>query len=164
MQATGAGFSVLADGCARVSLAAGAHCAVTMQWRSSSPGTGDGTLALRGDGAPLDVPVRPTAYPLPRVTALRSARGGDCLAPAGGLVWATVDQAASVTWMVRRSAHPRDPRCGSRSRTRVTVPAGRRRAALRVSGHRAPGTYLLTVYATDHHGQGPPASLWLTVP
>jgi hypothetical protein len=164
VQATGAGFSVVVDGCAGVSLPAGAHCVVTMQWRSSSPGRGDGTLALRGDGAPLDVAVRPTAYALPRVTALRSARGGDCLAPAGGLVWATVDQAASVTWTMRRSEHARDLRCGRRSRATGAAPAGGRHAALRVSGHRRAGTYRLSATAANRHGRGPSRTLWLTVP
>jgi Abnormal spindle-like microcephaly-assoc'd, ASPM-SPD-2-Hydin len=136
---SGRRFSIAADSCAGTSLAPGATCALTVLWRPLSSGTGRGTLTLGGDGRPLVVALRPSAVALPVVTALRLARGGDCLARHGGVAEATADEPATLSWTLRRAPHAVDPRCGrtltaaspaSRSAARGTrSAAGRTRSA-----------------------------------
>lgn len=171
---SGRRFSIAADSCRGTSLVPRATCAVTVLWRPLSSGTGRGTLTLRGDGSPLAVALRPTAVALPVVTALRLARGGDCLARHGGIAEATVDEPATLSWTLRRAPHAVDPRCGetptvappaSRAAGLETRAAGREtRAALRLRGPWRPGTYRLTAAARNAHGRGPTRTLWLTVP
>ncbi len=181
--AGGPGFAVVADGCAGVSLWPGAACSVVVRWRPAAAGVGRGSLVLRGDGSPLQLALGPRAYPVPRITGLQVASTGrhpggqpaaprdGCLPPAGGTVWAVLDQPAAVSFSLRRLRRPADPRCvvAGRPRPRPRVTSGvdadpGRRVALHLRGHRAPGAYRLTARATNHHGQGPPSSLWLTVP
>jgi ASPM-SPD-2-Hydin domain-containing protein len=171
---SGRRFSIAADSCAGTSLAPAATCAVTVLWRPLSSGTGRGTLTLRGDGSPLVVALRPVAAALPVVTALRLARGGDCLARHGGVAEATVDEPATLSWTLRRAPHAVDPRCG-RTPTAASLrpPAATResgaggggtRGAFRLRSARRPGTYRLTAAARNAHGRGPGRTLWLTVP
>jgi hypothetical protein len=165
-QVAGRRFSITADRCAGASLAPGVTCTVIVRWRPRSPGTGRGALTLRGDGTPLVVALRPTAFALPVVAALRLVRGGNCLDRHGGVAEATVDEPAALSWTLRRAAHLVDPRCG-RARAGIS-PAARPptrpiRSLLRLRGRRRPGTYRLTVTAHNAHGRGPSRTLWLTV-
>jgi hypothetical protein len=166
VRVSGRRFSIAADGCIRAPLAPGATCTVTVLWRPRSPGTGRGTLTLRGDGAPLVVALRPTAVALAVVTALRLARGGDCLARHGGVAEATVDEPATLSWTLRRGRHAADPRCGRTLAGRSAAgrpSSGGARSMLRLRGRRRPGTYRLTATARNAHGRGRSRTLWLTV-
>jgi hypothetical protein len=122
--------------------------------------TGHGTRAM------MPAALRPTAVALAVVTALRLARGGDCLARHGGVAEATVDEPATLSWTLRRGRHAVDPRCG---RTLAGRPAAGRptaggvRSMLRLRGRRRPGTYRLTATARNAHGRGHSRTLWLTV-
>jgi hypothetical protein len=164
-QVSGRRFSVAADRCAGASLAPGATCALIVRWRPRSPGTGRGTLTLRGDGRPLVVALRPNAFALPMVTALRLGRGGDCLGRRGGIVEATVDGPATLFWTLRRAPHSADARCG-RAQADISAAVrlpGSTRSLLRLHGRRGPGTYRLRVTARNAHGLGLSRTLWLTV-
>ena len=164
-QVSGRSFSIVADRCAGVSLAPGAACALIVRWRPRSAGTGRGSLTLRGDGRPLALVLRPTAFALPVVTALRLARGGDCLGRRGGVAEASVDEPATLSWTLRRVPHAVNARCG-RAQAGISAPARLprfTRSLLRLHGQRDPGTYRLRVTARNGHGLGPSRTLWLTV-
>lgn len=165
VQVSGRSFSIGADRCAGASLAPGATCALSVRWRPRSPGMGRGTLTLRGDGRPLVVALRPTAFALPVVIALRLSSGGACLGRRGGVAEATVDEPATLSWTLRRAPHAVDARCGG-AQAGISAP-GRlhrfRRSLLWLHGRREPGTYRLRVAARNAHGLGPSRTLWLTV-
>jgi hypothetical protein len=150
-------------------------------------GADSATLTLRGDGDPLQVPLRATAFALPSVTRVTATESSLCFAPdSRNRVLIATDQLATIRWRLVAQRHAVAQRCrGSVSasggsgrtsaagRTRSSVQrghaAGTQRfaatVALPVGGPRGlrPGTYRLTATASDAHGAGRSRSVLLTV-
>ena len=156
------------------------------------PGRGAGAdaavLTLTGDGTPLVVGLRATAFPLPSVTRLTATGRSLCFAPtSSNRVLVATSQPSRLRWAMLAQPHGAPIRChgsvgavqraavagrtaaGGRAQTR----SGRGRArrpfvatlALPLGGRRGlwAGTYRLTVTPTDAHGSGPPKTALLTV-
>ena len=63
-------FAIRPNDCARVQLAPGGRCLVYLLFEPTRAGVASATLTLRGDGNPLQVALRATAFALPSVTRL----------------------------------------------------------------------------------------------
>ena len=182
-------FAIRPNDCARVQLAPGGRCLVYMLFEPRRAGSADATLTLRGDGNPLQVALRATAFALPSVTRLTATGSSLCFAPSSrNRVLIATDQASMVRWRLVAQPHVAPGRCrgtlavsGSAGSGRTSF-AGRTptraqrrrgagkpqfeaRVALPVSGRGGlrPGTYRLTATASDTHGAGRSRSVLLTV-
>jgi hypothetical protein len=185
-------FLIQSNHCAAVELAPGATCRLSVLFTPTRAGTAWVVLRLRGDGTPLSIILRATAFPLPAVTLLESTDPSRCFTPASGnRVLVVTDQPSSVIWNVLRRPHVLDHRCSRGAR--VPAPrnaAGRSSASGRIlsgghgtlvrgtrkyvarfalpahAGRRGlrPGAYRLTVIATNAHGASRSETMWLTVP
>ena len=182
-------FAIRPNDCARVQLAPRGRCLVYVLFEPTRAGADSATLTLRGDGTPLPVTLRATAFALPSVTRLAATRSSLCFAPdSPNRVLVATDQASTVRWRLVAEPQAAPARCrgsvaasGSLGSGRTSA-AGRAQArpqhrrgagkqrfganiALPVGGQRGlrPGTYLLTVVASNAHGAGRSRSVLLTV-
>jgi hypothetical protein len=180
-------FAIRPNDCARVQLAPGGRCLVYVLFEPTRAGTDSATLTLRGDGTPLQVPLRATAFALPVVTQLTATESSLCFAPAtGNRVLIGTDQPATIRWRLvaeplAAARHCRGSVAGS-SRSGRTSASGRvparaergrgaskrrflAKVGLPVGGRRGlrPGTYRVTATASDAHGAGRSRSVLLTV-
>jgi hypothetical protein len=180
-------FAIRPNDCARVRLAPGGRCLVYVLFEPSRAGAAIATLTLHGDGNPLQVELRATAFALPSVTRLTATGSSLCFAPGSrNRVLIATDRSANVRWRLASQPHAAPRRCrgsiagssgsGRRSasghapaRAQRGGGAGTRRfaanVALPVGGRRAlrPGVYRLTATASDAHGAGRSRSVLLTV-
>ncbi len=180
-------FAIRPNDCARVQLAPGGRCLVYVLFEPRRAGVAGATLTLHGDGNPLQVALRATAFALPSVTGLSATGSSLCFAAgSSNRVLIATDQAAIVRWQLLAQPHAAPGHCrgsirrasGSgrtalsgraRSRAQRGHGAGRQRfdatVALPVGGRRGmrPGTYRLTATASDAHGAGRSRSVVLTV-
>ena len=67
-------FAIRPNDCARVQLAPGGRCLVYVLFEPRRAGVAGATLTLHGDGNPLQVALRATAFALPSVTGLTRDR------------------------------------------------------------------------------------------
>jgi hypothetical protein len=140
------------------------------------PGAARGLLTLQGTGSPLTARLRPVAFALPAVTRLTTSPRHGCAVTLGSRMSATVSQAATVHWTLRRAAagsHAACPRRGA-SAARV-VASGAARAGRHSGPHVArwslparaiatgPARYVLTVFAVNDHGTGRARAMALRV-
>ena len=170
-------------------LAANARCRLTVLFAAARTGTATATLTIRGSGAPLHIALRATAFGAPSVTTIAPSIGTLCFgAVSRTRVLVVTDQPSSVRWRLkRRSSEPGAacrgrggpaPRAGSRARStasgrskthaRSTVSGGYNVARLalpvQTSGsYLLPGSYWLTVTASNGHGTGHSRSTSVTV-
>jgi hypothetical protein len=182
-------FAIRPDDCARVQLAPGGRCLVYVQFEPTRAGSQSATLTLRGDGDPLHVALRATAFALPSVTRLGATGSSLCFAPgSSNRVLIASDQRSTVRWRLIAQGHAAARRCrgplatvGSRGSARTSASGraqaraqGRRRAdkrqflakvALPVGGRRGlrPGVYRLTATPSDAHGVGRARSVLVIV-
>ena len=181
-------FAIRPNDCARVQLAPGGRCLVYVLFEPRRAGGASATLTLRGDGDPLQVALRATAFALPSVTRLTATGSSLCFAPGSrNRMLIATDQAATVRWRLLAQPHAAPGRCrgsvagGAESgrtsasgRTRSRAQRGhgageasgsRRRSLCRVGGRRGlrPGIYRLTATASDAHGAGRSRSVLVTV-
>ncbi|MGZ4326142.1 MAG: choice-of-anchor D domain-containing protein [Solirubrobacteraceae bacterium] len=180
-------FAIRPNDCARVQLAPGGRCLVYVLFEATRAGADSATLTLRGDGTPLQLALRATAFALPAVTRLAATGSSLCFAPATrNQVLITTDQPATIRWRLVAEPHAAARHCrgsvaGSSVSGRTSAfgrasaraerrrGAGRRRfvakVALPVGGRRGlrPGTYRLTATASDAHGTGRSRSVLVTV-
>jgi hypothetical protein len=163
-------FKTAGDSCSHADLAPGASCLVAVVFTPSWVGEASAVLIVSGDGTPLDLPLEATAFALPAVTGVSSAR---CLGPASdGEVQVLTTQRSSLVWRATlshgapRCSVPNGPATGRRSSAtgRAATGPGPRSGgyvahiALPLAGRRGlrPGAYLLTVTPTNLHGVGHP--------
>jgi hypothetical protein len=74
-------FAIRPNDCARVQLAPGGRCLVYVLFEPTRAGAQSATLTLHGDGNPLQVALRATAFALPSVTRLTATGSSLCFAP-----------------------------------------------------------------------------------
>jgi hypothetical protein len=161
-------FAIRPNDCARVQLAPGGRCLVYVLFEPRRAGVAGATLTLHGDGNPLQVALRATAFALPSVTGLRATGSSLRFAPGSrNRVLIVTDQAATVRW---RLASGRTSITGrTRSRAQRGNGADKQRfdatLALPLGGRPSlrPGVYRLTVTASDAHGPGRSREVMLTV-
>ena len=182
-------FAIRPNDCARVQLAPGGRCLVYVLFEPSRAGVSSATLSLQGDGNPLQVALRATAFALPSVTGLSATGSSLCFAAGSpNRVLIATDQAAIVRWRLLAQPHAAAGRCrasvaggaesgrssiSGRTRSRAQrghgAGQGNKRfaatVALPVGGRRGlrPGTYRLTATASDAHGAGRARSVLVTV-
>jgi hypothetical protein len=174
--ADAARFRVTSDHCAHATLRAHGGCRLTVMFMPTRPGTARAVLTLQGTGSPLTAQLRAVAFALPSVTRLTTSPRRGCAVTPGSRMSATVSQAATVHWTLRRAAagsRAACPRPGA-SAGRV-VASGAARAGRRSRAHVAlwslpsravatgPARYLLTVFAVNDHGTGPARATALRV-
>ncbi len=176
-------FLIQSDTCTGTDLGPEATCRLSLVFTPIEPGAAVAQLTLRGDGSPLVVTLRATAFALPAVIRLAATGRSACFAPGSrdGVLVVTSEPAA-LGWEVRREAHRARPRChgvipiaraGERtSATGHTTTTGalgtgsaRRLALPLVSGREGlrPGVYRLTVTVVNAHGAGRPRTMVFTV-
>ena len=160
-------FRIASDGCAHASLRPHGGCRLTLVFTPTRPGTARGELTLSGTGLPLTAQLRPFAFALPAVTRLTAPEDHGCAAAPAALVSATVSQAATVHWTLRRAAMgqrhgcprapaPAGPVLASGTARTAWRPADTARWRLRsAAAQLTPGGYVLTVSAVNDHGAGP---------
>ena len=184
-------FLIQSDQCASAEVAPGATCRLSVLFTPTRAGTAQATLTLSGDGTPLSVTLRATAFAPPAVTLLTSTDRSPCFARASrNRVLALTNEPASLKWNVSRQHHALDSRCsGGIGAAGSPATAGRSSASGSTStvgnwsvagserdyvarfalplraGRRAlrPGAYRLTITATNAHGTGKLKTLWITV-
>ena len=185
-------FLIRSNHCASVVLPSGAGCRLSVLFTPTRAGTAHALLTLRGDGTPLSIILRATAFALPAVTLLASTDRSPCFARAlRNRVLVLTDEPSAVSWTVLRQQHMLDPRChgatgvaGPRNAPGRSFASGRtstrdQRILARGTGKYVarfalpahpgqsgllPGAYRLTITATNAHGTGQPKTMWLTVP
>jgi hypothetical protein len=182
-------FAIRPNDCARVQLAPGGRCLVYVLFEPRRAGVAGATLTLHGDGNPLQVALRATAFALPSVTGLSATGSSLCFAAgSSNRMLIATDQPAIVRWQLLAQPHAAPGRCrgsvapGAESgrtsvggRTRSRPQRGHRAGhgnerfaapiALPVGGRRGlrSGTYQLTATASDAHGAGRSRSVLVTV-
>ncbi|MGZ6609293.1 MAG: choice-of-anchor D domain-containing protein [Solirubrobacteraceae bacterium] len=185
-------FTIRPNDCARVQLAPGGRCLVYVLFEPKRAGAASATLTLRGDGDPLAVALRATAFALPSITRLGGTGSSLCFAPgSGNRVLIATDQRSTVRWRLVAQPHAAPRRCPGATRSYRSGGSGRTSAAgrgqaraqraqrargadkrqflatvaLPVGGRRGlrAGVYRLTVTPTDSHGAGRARSVLLTV-
>jgi hypothetical protein len=172
-------FEITSNRCAHSTLRAHGGCRLTVMFVPTHPGIARAQLTLQGTGAPLTAQLRPVAFALPAVMRLTAATGHGCAAAAGAraLVQSVITQPATVRWSLapaRGSSlatcqRPRPagvPVATGSLRTSRHLPRGGYAAHWRLSSGPSPlpaGAYVLTVWAEDEHGEGPPRTLALVV-
>jgi hypothetical protein len=169
-------FRVTSNHCARATLRAHGGCRLSVMFMPTHPGAARGLLTLQGTGSPLTARLRPVAFALPAVTRLTTSPRHGCAVTLGSRMSATVSQAATVHWTLRRAAagsHAACPRRGA-SAARV-VASGAARAGRHSGPHVArwslparaiatgPARYVLTVFAVNDHGTGRARAMALRV-
>jgi hypothetical protein len=183
-------FRLQSNACSGAELAPQARCRLSVAFAPTWAGTAGAVLTLRGNGRPLSVILRATAFALPAVTRLASTAHSPCFARGSSRrLWVATDQPSLVSWTVVRQHDVLDPRCpganelarpanvigrsSARGRSstagRGTSARGRGRYVARFGlpfqpgrhGLR-PGAYRLTVKATNAHGTGRARTMWLT--
>jgi hypothetical protein len=166
-------FRITADHCAHATLRPHGGCRLTVMFTPTRPGTTRSELTLQGTGSPLVAQLRPLAFALPAVTRLTVRGRRACTTAPGGPVSVTVSQAARVRWTLRRagrSARGGCPRAGAPPGP--VAASGAARTAHRRTGDTAqwplpsgarltPGSYVLTVSASNDHGAGPSRAMAL---
>jgi hypothetical protein len=182
-------FAIRPNDCARVQLAPGGKCLVYVLFEPRRAGVSSATLTLQGDGNPLQVALRATAFALPSVTGLSPTGSSLCFAAgSSNLMLIDTDQAAIVRWRLLAQPHAAPGRCrgsvaGGAESGRTSV-SGRARSrpqrghraghgnkrfaatiALPAGGRRGllPGVYRLTATASDAHGAGRSRSVVVTM-
>jgi hypothetical protein len=150
-------------------------------------GVASAALTLHGDGNPLQVALRATAFALPSVTRLSATGSSLCFAAgSSNRMLISTDQAAIVRWRLLAQPHAAPARCrgsvaGGADSGRTSV-SGRTRSraqrghgaankrfaatvALPLGGRRGvrPGVYRVTASASDTHGAGRSRSVVVTV-
>jgi hypothetical protein len=170
-------FSLGAGDCSHADLAPGASCTVTVLFTPGWVGAASAVLNLSGDGTPLAIPLRATAFALPVVTRVLSP---SCLTPRShGEVQVLTSQRASLTWNVTLergrsgcAARYGFATGGRASATGHTTTSRRpqpkhyvARIALPLGGRGAirPGVYVLTVTPVNVHGSGRPRTTLVAV-
>jgi hypothetical protein len=184
-------FEIQSDHCAEVTLTPGGGCRLSVLFTPTRVGTARAILTLRGDGTPLSIALRATAFALPGIALARSADRRPCFSPSSrNTVLVLAYQPASVTWHVSRISDALDRHCLSKPGTAARPGAAQRSSA---SGHTStgdhtryvsgragylarfalpvnagrrglrPGAYQLTITATNAHGTGRPKTMPLTV-
>jgi hypothetical protein len=159
-------FRITSDHCAHESLRPHGGCRLTLMFTPTRAGTAQGELTLRGTGFPLTAQLRPVAFALPAVTRLGVPGSQGCAAGPAGLVSATVSQAATVHWMLRRAGTGQRHGCPRASPAGPVLASGTARTRGRTAdtarwrlpspaAQLAPGGYVLTVSAVNDHGAGP---------
>ena len=180
-------FAIRPNDCARVQLAPGGKCLVYVLFEPRRAGGASATLTLRGDGDPLMVALRASAFALPSVTRLTATGPSLCFAPgSSNRVLIATDQAATVRWQLVALPHAALGRCpgsvagfdgaghtsaagrvGSRAQRGHGAATQRFDATVAVpaGGRRGlrPGVYRLTATASDVHGSGGSRSVLVTV-
>ena len=180
-------FAIRPDDCSRVQLAPGGRCLVYVLFEPTHAGADSATLTLRGDGDPLQVALRATAFALPSVTRLTAAESSLCfVAGSRNQVLIATNQPATIRWRLVAQPHAAPRHC--RGPVAVSTGSGRTsvsgrasaqaqrgrggnqrqflaKVALPVGGRRGlrPGTYRLTATASDAHGAGRARSVLVTV-
>jgi hypothetical protein len=172
----GHAFSLGADACTTAPVAPGASCQLTVLFKPAAPGTARTRLTLSGDGAPLDVALQATAFPLPSLVRVAAGR---CIAPGSSdRILVGASQQSTITWRAATVATA-TPGCasvhsvaGSSRWTSGHVQTARHRRrgvynatvklALGRHGLR-PGTYTVMLTPRDAHGSGRARTLRLSV-
>jgi hypothetical protein len=173
-------FRITSNHCAHATVRAHGGCRMAVMFTPTRPGTAQAQLILQGTGLPLIAQLRPVAFALPGVTRLTATAThvGCAVAVSGrGVVRAMITQHAIVHWMLapaRGSARPAcrhvpaagAPMLTGTVRTARHVRRGGYPVSLTLRPRTSPlpaGTYVLTVSATDEHGQGPERSFRVAV-
>jgi hypothetical protein len=184
-------FRLPASACTRTTLSPGATCRLSVLFEPTRVGTAHAKLTLHGDGAPLVVVLRATAYAPPAVTLLDTVDPVSCLSGrSGSQVLVGSDEPATVIWRAVRSRLAAAGSCsasptggGQRGRSARSATTGRTATSARrsrVGGHRSyvarfrlpvaggrhilrPGVYELSVIATNRHGASRARSITVTV-
>jgi hypothetical protein len=190
---TGSGmhrFTIHSDHCAHTTLKPQGSCQLSMRFVSFRPGPSAATLVLRGDGTPLSVALRATAFALPDVMTMDAISQASCRRPrTREPVKVTTNQPATISWQLRRIAgrvisHCKNTRASSHraghssghehahehamARGNIASTLDRSYSS-RISlpgGARhtlRPGTYRLKVSAHDVHGTGPTRTMSITI-
>ena len=143
-------FVIRRDHCARTELAPGAGCVLSVLFTPIRSGTAHALLTLRGEGTPLRIRLRATAFASFAITLLASTAQSPCFARARrNRVLVLTDEPASVNWTVVRQGPAFDGLCGSRTDVAVRQrPAGRPSAAGRTWSAR----HWMLVGATGGYG------------
>ncbi len=180
-------FVIANDTCAAHTIAAGASCQVSVLFIPRRVGAAHAVLILSGDGAPLAIPLRASAAPLPAVTLLAWRDGRACHAEtARNRILSVVSQAGAVSWTLQRASRSVPRACARIPRPGGASTAGRAKAiglvrtatrSTRTRGARGylaqfalpwtrvlRGTYVLTVTPTSRHGSGRARTLRIPVP
>jgi hypothetical protein len=162
------GFTVESNRCRWDDLGPGAACRVAVLYRPRGPGATRATLIVRGGDAELKIRLRAGPFAPP---AIKRVAAPECLTRTARVAVVT-DQPALVRWRVLRWTAALAPSCGrhsvrgaeskaapaSASGRAYTVPAARtaNRAVGRFALPRGlgPGTYVLSVSASNAHGAG----------
>jgi hypothetical protein len=174
-QAKDAGFVVKANRCHWARLTPGATCRVSVLFRPTGPRVARATLTLRGGGAEVKIGLWAGPFAPP---AVRQVSAPKCLTRAVRISVRT-DAPATVRWHILRWTADLVPACGRHGVRAEASTTGRSSAAgrARTTGatHGAlgrfalprglkPGTYVLSVVASNAHGTGERQTLLLTVP
>ncbi len=168
-------FAVGSNRCHWARLEPGGVCRVSVLYRPRGAGAAQGTLVVRGGGAALRLRLRAGPFAPPAVRRLDAPR---CLAGAARVSVLT-DAPAVVRWRAVRWTPDMAPACGRHAARRArTTTAGRPAASgsahtvAATHGARgrfvlprglAPGTYVLSVVASNAHGTGETQTILLTV-
>ncbi len=168
------GFAVQSDRCQWARLGPGGSCRVSVLYRPSGPRAARATLIVRGGGDRLRIGLRagPLAPP-----AIKRLAAPACLARTARVAVHT-DQPALVRWHALRSTPLAASACGRHGARDADTQPGRSSAAGRTrttaADHGAaggftlprglrPGTYVLSVSASNPHGTGESETISLTV-
>jgi hypothetical protein len=184
-------FVIRSDHCAGADLAPAAACRLSVLFTPTQAGKAQAVLTLLGDGTPLSIVLRATAFALPAVTLLASTDHSPCFGRAShNRVLVLTDEPASVSWNVVRRHYVLDHRCpgatgvagppnavGRSSASGRTPTGGHWILARGTGGYVArfalpahagprglrPGAYRLTIAATNAHGTSRSRTMWLAV-
>ncbi len=174
-QGKDAGFAVKSNSCRWSRLGPGATCRVSVLFRPSGPRSATATLTLRGGSAQLKIGLHAGPFAPP---AVRHVGAPKCLTRAARVSVLT-DAPAVVRWRVLRWTSDLAPACEQHGLRALASTTGRASASGRaqtIAGtHGAlgrfalprglrPGTYVLSVVASNSHGTGETQTLLLTVP
>ncbi|MGH2868652.1 MAG: choice-of-anchor D domain-containing protein [Solirubrobacteraceae bacterium] len=184
-------FHLPASACTRATLAPAATCRLSVLFEPTRVGTAHAELTLHGDGLPLVVALKATAYARPAVMLLVTTNRASCRSSRSGKqVLVGSDEPATVTWRAVRSRRTAAASCSAsspgggrgtasgRSATTGRTATSARRS--RVRGHRGymarfrllvaggrhglrPGVYELSVIATNRHGSSRARAITVTV-
>jgi hypothetical protein len=172
-------FTIQSNSCAHTDLAPRASCGVAVLFTPGWAGDASAVLTLSGDGTPLLIPLRATAFALSAVTSVTFT---GCMRPGPhDEIQVLTSQQSTLGWRLAPAHTVRGPRCnttsgagaGSRSAAIGHVQTSRRprprhyvaRISLPLAGRRGlrPGTYLLTITPANVHGAGRPRTTLLTI-
>jgi hypothetical protein len=177
------GFAIESNRCRWIRLAPGATCRISVLFRPRGSAAARATLTLRGGGASVLIGLRAGAFAPP---AVRRVAAGACSRPASrSQILVVTDEPAVLKWRALRWTSAFAPGCGPSSdvrgalsrpgrssasgRARATAATVLRRGTGRSVARFAlprglrPGTYLLSVVASNAHGMGQTQHVGVTV-